>query len=264
MAASEPPEPPPRNPDRINASLHKLSESKNIKSLDSSIATINEKTINNNKPLKPILSLDHGSGSTSNNSTTAVTTTTVTAAQSALNVKSVTAANLTTANASVLSSTANLPTSIASIQTSPATALVYSKRNIAVSISAPTPATATATATAIATASAQEITPTGAADSIVSPLSSNGSSSNQALISPMTIDNQQHRLSFPNKNEAHAALMAQQQQQPNLNGTNATVALLNGGSSNAGSNALNANNTNANSAGASMVTVNHSNASTNA
>ncbi|XP_036331444.1 kazrin isoform X3 [Rhagoletis pomonella] len=264
MAASEPPEPPPRNPDRINASLHKLSESKNIKSLDSSIATINEKTINNNKPLKPILSLDHGSGGTSNNSTTAVTTTTVTAAQSALNVKSVTAANLTTANASVLSSTANLPTSIASIQTSPAAALVYSKRNIAVSISAPTPATATATATAIATASAQEITPIGAADSIVSPLSSNGSSSNQALISPMTIDNQQHRLSFPNKNEAHAALMAQQQQQQNLNGTNATVALLNGGSSNAGSNALNANNTNANSAATSMVTVNHSNASTNA
>lgn len=27
MAASEPPEPPPRNPDRINASLHKLAES---------------------------------------------------------------------------------------------------------------------------------------------------------------------------------------------------------------------------------------------
>ena len=26
MAASEPPEPPPRNPERINASLHKLNE----------------------------------------------------------------------------------------------------------------------------------------------------------------------------------------------------------------------------------------------
>lgn len=27
MAASEPPEPPPRNPERINATLHKLAES---------------------------------------------------------------------------------------------------------------------------------------------------------------------------------------------------------------------------------------------
>ncbi|KAH8402444.1 hypothetical protein KR009_012015 [Drosophila setifemur] len=57
MAASEPPEPPPRNPDRINASLHKLGESKTVKSLDSSVK---EKTasVNNNKPIRPLLSLD--------------------------------------------------------------------------------------------------------------------------------------------------------------------------------------------------------------
>ncbi|XP_020799861.1 kazrin isoform X2 [Drosophila serrata] len=57
MAASEPPEPPPRNPDRINASLHKLGESKVVKSLDSG----KEKTaasVNNNKPIRPLLSLD--------------------------------------------------------------------------------------------------------------------------------------------------------------------------------------------------------------
>ncbi|KAH8269492.1 hypothetical protein KR018_004343 [Drosophila ironensis] len=61
MAASEPPEPPPRNPDRINASLHKLGESK-IKSLDSAsvVSSLKEKTasVNNNKPIRPLLSLD--------------------------------------------------------------------------------------------------------------------------------------------------------------------------------------------------------------
>ncbi|XP_017090729.2 kazrin isoform X3 [Drosophila bipectinata] len=62
MAASEPPEPPPRNPDRINASLHKLGESKIVKSLDSSlVTTLKEKTasVNNNKPIRPLLSLDN-------------------------------------------------------------------------------------------------------------------------------------------------------------------------------------------------------------
>ncbi|XP_052840944.1 kazrin isoform X2 [Drosophila gunungcola] len=61
MAASEPPEPPPRNPDRINASLHKLGESKIVKSLDSSVTTaLKEKaaSVNNNKPIRPLLSLD--------------------------------------------------------------------------------------------------------------------------------------------------------------------------------------------------------------
>nr|NP_001286716.1 Liprin-gamma, isoform E [Drosophila melanogaster]AHN56511.1 Liprin-gamma, isoform E [Drosophila melanogaster] len=61
MAASEPPEPPPRNPDRINASLHKLGESKIAKSLDTSVSTgLKEKaaSVNNNKPIRPLLSLD--------------------------------------------------------------------------------------------------------------------------------------------------------------------------------------------------------------
>ncbi|XP_037944720.1 kazrin isoform X2 [Teleopsis dalmanni] len=81
MAASEPPEPPPRNPDRINASLHKLGESKAIKSLDSSTVAINDKTVNNNKPLKPILSLD-------NNIIQTATGTTVTATVTAVNPNS--------------------------------------------------------------------------------------------------------------------------------------------------------------------------------
>ncbi|XP_055920511.1 kazrin isoform X2 [Eupeodes corollae] len=54
MAASEPPEPPPRNPDRINASLNKFTDTKTTKSLDT-----NDKPVNNNKPLKPLLSLDN-------------------------------------------------------------------------------------------------------------------------------------------------------------------------------------------------------------
>lgn len=33
MAASEPPEPPPRNPERINATLHKLAESVSTRSV---------------------------------------------------------------------------------------------------------------------------------------------------------------------------------------------------------------------------------------
>ncbi|XP_023162528.2 kazrin isoform X2 [Drosophila hydei] len=63
MAASEPPEPPPRNPDRINASLHKLGESKIVKSLDSSVGALKEKSVNNNKPVKPVLSLDNNTSS---------------------------------------------------------------------------------------------------------------------------------------------------------------------------------------------------------
>ncbi|XP_041448897.1 kazrin isoform X2 [Drosophila obscura] len=59
MAASEPPEPPPRNPDRINASLHKLSESKIVKSLDSSLIKEKSGSVNNNKPIRPLLSLDN-------------------------------------------------------------------------------------------------------------------------------------------------------------------------------------------------------------
>lgn len=39
MAASEPPEPPPRNPDRINASLHKLAESVSTPSTRNSTST---------------------------------------------------------------------------------------------------------------------------------------------------------------------------------------------------------------------------------
>ncbi|XP_039228982.1 kazrin isoform X2 [Drosophila yakuba] len=73
MAASEPPEPPPRNPDRINASLHKLGESKIAKSLDTSVTTgLKEKTasVNNNKPIRPLLSLD--SSVTASTSTVAV------------------------------------------------------------------------------------------------------------------------------------------------------------------------------------------------
>ncbi|XP_017054045.1 kazrin isoform X3 [Drosophila ficusphila] len=74
MAASEPPEPPPRNPDRINASLHKLGESKTVKSLDTSVTTaLKEKTasVNNNKPIRPLLSLDSSvTASTSSPGTT--------------------------------------------------------------------------------------------------------------------------------------------------------------------------------------------------
>ncbi|XP_033149246.1 kazrin isoform X2 [Drosophila busckii] len=79
MAASEPPEPPPRNPDRINASLHKLGESKIVKSLDSSNAIVpapllKDKTLNsssnNNKPIRPLLSLDSSSSSSNNIPTT--------------------------------------------------------------------------------------------------------------------------------------------------------------------------------------------------
>ncbi|KAH8300144.1 hypothetical protein KR044_010514 [Drosophila immigrans] len=93
MAASEPPEPPPRNPDRINASLHKLGESKIVKSLDSSGTAFKEKSVNNNKPVKPLLSLDSStnrelpSALASSNTTTAAaaaattTTTTSTAAK---------------------------------------------------------------------------------------------------------------------------------------------------------------------------------------
>ncbi|XP_020712681.1 kazrin isoform X3 [Ceratitis capitata] len=271
MAASEPPEPPPRNPDRINASLHKLSESKNIKSLDSSIATISEKAINNNKLLKPILSLDHGNSVINNVSIftgNTVTTTPATSALTATNSKSATSAGATsnTTTATTLSSTAAVAGAQQSI-----TPLVYTKRTTVTAAAAAAHAPAT-TATTVTTA---DITPGVNASDSVSPLSSNGSSSNQTLISPMTIDNQQHRLSFPNKNEVHAALMAaqqqqQQQQQQHLNGatttTTATTALLNGGNAtnNVGSNALNANNPNANLTSATLVAANHTNSATGA
>ncbi|XP_037918589.1 kazrin isoform X3 [Hermetia illucens] len=81
-AASEPPEPPPRNPDRINASLNKLGESKVTKSLD----TNDSRAVNNNKPLKPLLSLDN-------------------------NITATTAANLTAAPSNT-SSTATIVTTI--------------------------------------------------------------------------------------------------------------------------------------------------------
>ncbi|XP_014103600.2 kazrin isoform X2 [Bactrocera oleae] len=259
MAASEPPEPPPRNPDRINASLHKLSESKNIKSLDSCIATINEKTINNNKPLKPILSLDHGNSTVGN--TTSFSNSAATATPASNSKGATTASATTTVTASTISSAANLSSGITTLQsTTPAAPLVYTKRAAVAttSVTAATPATTATTTTVV------DITPGVNTGDSVSPLSSNGSSSNQTLISPMTIDNQQHRLSFPNKNEVHAALMAQQQQQ-HLNGTNATTTLLNGSvAGTAGSNALNANNANANLATTSVGAANASNTTNSA
>lgn len=54
MAASEPPEPPPRNPEKINASLKQLSDTKNTKSLDQQTTTQTTST----KIFKSILSLD--------------------------------------------------------------------------------------------------------------------------------------------------------------------------------------------------------------
>uniref|UniRef100_A0A336LPK9 CSON009027 protein n=1 Tax=Culicoides sonorensis TaxID=179676 RepID=A0A336LPK9_CULSO len=54
MAASEPPEPPPRNPEKINASLKQLSDTKNTKSLDQTPST----QTTSNKIFKSILSLD--------------------------------------------------------------------------------------------------------------------------------------------------------------------------------------------------------------
>lgn len=54
MAASEPPEPPPRNPEKINASLKQLSDTKNTKSLDQQSTT----QTTSNKIFKSILSLD--------------------------------------------------------------------------------------------------------------------------------------------------------------------------------------------------------------
>ncbi|KAL9914583.1 liprin protein kazrin isoform 2-T2 [Glossina fuscipes fuscipes] len=91
MAASEPPEPPPRNPERINASLHKLNESKTFKSLD-------DKSVNNNKPLKPLLSLDTA------NTPLAVAATTITSASATTSLVSTkpTALGLQSPSASVL------------------------------------------------------------------------------------------------------------------------------------------------------------------
>ncbi|XP_037049199.1 kazrin isoform X2 [Bradysia coprophila] len=54
MAASEPPEPPPRNPDKINASLGKqITADAKTKSVDAP-----DRPVNNNKPIKSIISLD--------------------------------------------------------------------------------------------------------------------------------------------------------------------------------------------------------------
>lgn len=237
---------------------------KNIKSLDSSIATINEKTTNNNKSLKPILSLDHGNSGLANNTSfnsSAATTTPASNSKSATtaSIISVATTHTTAIIASNISTTVNLLGASSTLQpTAPAAPLVYTKR--AASAASSTAATAvTATTTTVV-----DITPGVYAGDSVSPLSSNGSSSNQTLISPMTIDNQQHRLSFPNKNEVNAALMAQQQQQ-NLNCSNATSTLLNGSvAGNAGSNALNANNANANLATTSVGASSHSNTTNSA
>uniref|UniRef100_A0A182WLK0 SAM domain-containing protein n=1 Tax=Anopheles minimus TaxID=112268 RepID=A0A182WLK0_9DIPT len=58
-AASEPPEPPPRNPDKINASLKQLAESK-TRSLDTADKTgATSTTSNGSRPFRPILSLDN-------------------------------------------------------------------------------------------------------------------------------------------------------------------------------------------------------------
>uniref|UniRef100_A0A9I3E1F0 SAM domain-containing protein n=1 Tax=Anopheles dirus TaxID=7168 RepID=A0A9I3E1F0_9DIPT len=58
-AASEPPEPPPRNPDKINASLKQLAESK-TRSLDTADKTAASSTASNgSRPFRPILSLDN-------------------------------------------------------------------------------------------------------------------------------------------------------------------------------------------------------------
>ncbi|KAH8399055.1 hypothetical protein KR215_001475 [Drosophila sulfurigaster] len=135
MAASEPPEPPPRNPDRINASLHKLGESKIVKSLDSSVTALKEKSVNNNKPVKPLLSLD----SSSNNSNST---------------------NTRDLGVATASTTTTTTTSTAPPVKPPATLL----------------------------ANKRDLTPSASDSS--SPASSNGSSSNQTLTPPMTIDNQ--------------------------------------------------------------------------
>uniref|UniRef100_A0A182K284 SAM domain-containing protein n=1 Tax=Anopheles christyi TaxID=43041 RepID=A0A182K284_9DIPT len=58
-AASEPPEPPPRNPDKINASLKQLAEAK-TRSLDTADKTgAPSTTSNGGRPFRPILSLDN-------------------------------------------------------------------------------------------------------------------------------------------------------------------------------------------------------------
>ncbi|XP_040161137.1 kazrin-A isoform X9 [Anopheles arabiensis] len=63
-AASEPPEPPPRNPDKINASLKQLAESK-TRSLDTADkAGAPSTTTNGGRPFRPILSLDNAKPST--------------------------------------------------------------------------------------------------------------------------------------------------------------------------------------------------------
>uniref|UniRef100_A0A182ILY0 SAM domain-containing protein n=1 Tax=Anopheles atroparvus TaxID=41427 RepID=A0A182ILY0_ANOAO len=63
-AASEPPEPPPRNPDKINASLKQLAESK-TRSLDTTDKTAASSTgSNGGRPFRPILSLDNAKPAT--------------------------------------------------------------------------------------------------------------------------------------------------------------------------------------------------------
>uniref|UniRef100_A0A1I8MU83 SAM domain-containing protein n=1 Tax=Musca domestica TaxID=7370 RepID=A0A1I8MU83_MUSDO len=184
MAASEPPEPPPRNPERINATLHKLAESKNIKSLDSS--ALNDKTRNNNKPLKTILSLDNTTTSTTAAGTTqtvavaATTATLTTVAAAAVPTTSVASATPITAGSTKFAASSNNVQSPSA--TAAASALFYNKHKNQQQLQSPH----------------NDLTPSG--ESITSPLSSNGSS--HTLTSPMTIDNQQqqqqqHRLNFP-------------------------------------------------------------------
>lgn len=55
MAASEPPEPPPRNPDRINASLHKLAESVSTREVPVAVPQYPTSLL----PQKPPLPLRH-------------------------------------------------------------------------------------------------------------------------------------------------------------------------------------------------------------
>ncbi|KAI8128949.1 Kazrin-A [Lucilia cuprina] len=229
MAASEPPEPPPRNPERINATLHKLAESnaftnyqflsqisflftlyhilcsaktpagfqgdrtnqplnhlsqykgnskgpqvgiepttsvfkgiykvgfipclKTLEMFDSSV--LNDKTVNNNKPLKTILSLD-----------TATSATTVASGNATTGKLHTTVNNLPS------------PSGPAGTIAASATGLYFNKQQHKIQ-------------------QQNDLTPSGG-ESSTSPLSSNGS--NHTLTSPMTIEHQQqqqlHRINY--------------------------------------------------------------------
>ncbi|XP_073845663.1 liprin protein kazrin isoform X2 [Musca autumnalis] len=192
MAASEPPEPPPRNPERINATLHKLAESKNIKSLDSS--ALNDKTVNNNKPLKTILSLDNTTTAAAPTAS-ATTPTSTTASIVAGTGTSKTTLVASSSSTSTTSGATKFAASSNNIQspsaTAAASALFYNKHKSQQQQKQQQQQQQQQT-------QQHDLTPSG--ESITSPLSSNGS--NHTLTSPMTIDNQQqqqqqHRLNFP-------------------------------------------------------------------